>query len=192
MAAPERWMVSNPSADVDPQEGDGGNERTRTQPTVPSRSLITPLLRERLQKLRVHSEQGSAFTDLGSRFGLFGGSTFWTGLAAHHVTPGYGSALTRYVVTFAGDVVTTSGTLEDSSPTSVAADEPLIAAVARATDEQKERIWRVLGAIDVEVVKPVIEPNPQPVSSDWLEEALSARARPTPISLEDWYENEST
>lgn len=32
-----------------------------------------------------------------------------------------------------------------------------------------------------------VKPSPQPVSTDWLEEAVAVRARPTPISLEEWY-----
>lgn len=188
MAAPERWMVSNPSADVNRPEDDDESEGKWTQSSGLSRDRITTIVADQLETFHMVVGQGSVFYNVGSNFASLG-VTYWPGLGAHS-TQGYIERLRRYSLTFAGDVMSTTTLMEESSPTAAILDEPLLDAVARATYEQKAEIWRILGVVD-HIARRVVHPNPQPVSSDWLDDALSARARPTPISLEDWYTDET-
>lgn len=167
MAAPEREMI-----------GTTGN--TSAEEASSAKGLIE-LLREHLEPFGntvQHVQIGTLFLDIGAGLDLVSTGPHWAHSGQFVMAP--------------SRVVTVTGSLQELNPTATVAEDPLLQAVSRASTEQREEIWRLLGVRQVEQARRVVNPNPQPVATDWLEDALEVRAKPTPASLEDWYDEDQT
>jgi hypothetical protein len=189
MAVPERWMVSNPSADVDdePDTDDASETAVRFVDLMEE-------LRKSVQRTHLPDVEFVVPTT----YPYESARSIWRAFGEHALTwdPHLPSFVGHNFARFTGEGIvstTTGDILESFGRTTATPDVPLLQAVARATDEQKEQIWRVLGVSEPVTIRKrsVVGPNPQTVASDWLEDALNVKANPTPISLEDWYSDES-
>lgn len=190
MAVPERWMLANPSAEVD-DEPDTDDVTESVEGVVDLMKVLRRSVppRRSTNDLEFVLRANYPYQPVGGT--VWGERTFWTGATFPLYEPFFpGSYVTHDVSIFTAEGAS-KGFFPELNPTTLQPDEPLLSAVSQATDEQKEQIWRVLGVSETVMIRRRgVEARPQSVSSDWLDEALNVHANPTPISLEDWYADE--
>lgn len=173
---PEPWMVVNEESTV--VEADDGGLEGDTSGTIFTSASLTPDFDDLgllhggafvVDPLSWWAQSEETFPIQGH-----GPSRRWL---QHSLSSAHMSGASGRFGTFEREVL---------SPTASMHDDPLLSAVADASAEQQQQIWRILGATHP-IAEPVVQSSHQAVPSGWLEDAVSAHARPTPISLEDWY-----